>query len=194
MYMSSAVDRPAVSPADALAQGPRLYHVDSADPTSQLVDRANMSRDDIEQVGQIMAQLAALRAAEDELSTASQKYMKLGRSDMKALHFLIVAENEGTVVTPGAIAAHLSISSASTTKLLDRLERGGHVERGTHPSDRRALSITVTPETRKAAMETVGKQQSRRFFAAARLSPDERATVLRFLTEMTRDLSHSADA
>lgn len=175
------------------APPPRLYHVDSADPMGELIDRAHLSRDDIEQIGRLMAQLAALRAAEEELSAASQKYMKLGRSDMRALHFLIVAENEGTIVTPGAIATHLSISSASTTKLLDRLERGGHVVRGVHPSDRRALSITVTPETRKVAMDTVGKQQSRRFFAAARLAPEERELVIRFLTEMTRDLTHSAD-
>lgn len=175
------------------APSPRLYDVDSADPTGELIDRAHLSRDDLEQIGRLMTQLAALRAAEDELSSASQKYMKLGRSDMRALHFLIVAENEGTIVTPGAIATHLSISSASTTKLLDRLERGGHVVRGMHPSDRRALSITVTPETRKVAMDTVGKQQSRRFFAAARLTPEERELVISFLTEMTRDLTHSAD-
>lgn len=194
--MSSAVDRPNPSTGDATPQPaapPRLYHVDSADPAGQLIDRSNISPADVDQIGRLMAGLAALRAAEDELNTASQKYMKLGRTDMKALHFMIVAENEGTIVTPGAIAAHLQISSASTTKLLDRLERAGHVARDLHPSDRRALSITVTPETRSAAMETVGKQQARRFFAAAKLSPDERETVIRFLAEMTHDLTLSAD-
>ncbi|MBX3093686.1 MAG: MarR family transcriptional regulator [Cryobacterium sp.] len=166
----------------------RLYDVDSSDPEGRLIDRSGLSADDIRQIGLVMAALGRLREAEDRLSEASLKYMRLNRTDMRALHFLIVAENNGSVVTPGAIASHLRISTASTTKLLDRLERGGHITRGAHPSDRRALAISITAETREAAMQTVGKQQSRRFYAAARLTADEREAVTRFLTDMAGEL------
>ena len=57
-----------------------------------------------------------------------------------------------------------------------------------HPTDRRALAISITPETHQAALNTVGKQQARRFHAAARLSREEREVVIRFLNDMTREI------
>lgn len=166
-----------------------MYDVDANDPSSRLIDRGHMSPEEIAQISGVMSALGSLRDAEQRLTEASQRYMKLGRSDMRALHYLIVAGHSGVVVTPSAIAAHLAISSASTTKLLDRLEAGGHIHRAPHPTDRRALAITITEETREAAMETVGRLQAKRFHAAARLNPDERAVVIRFLDDMTEQIA-----
>ncbi|MHA3683473.1 MarR family winged helix-turn-helix transcriptional regulator [Leucobacter sp. HY1910] len=170
-----------------------LYDVGSNDPNSQLIDRTGIDPASMAQIGSIMQALGALRDAEEKLAEASLAYMKLGRTDMRALHYLIVTSNSGQVVTPGAIAAHLKISTASTTKLLDRLERGGHITRSIHPSDRRAFAIEITPETREAAMQTVGRQQAKRFHAAARLTGDEREVVARFLTDMARELDVSGE-
>lgn len=158
---------------------------------SRLVDRSDLAPSEVEQIGELMAALARLREAEERLSAASLAYMKLNRTDMRALHYLIVAGNRGVVVTAGALAAHLKISTASTTKLLDRLERDGDVTRAAHPRDRRALAIDITDTTREAAMQTVGRQQAQRFHAAARLTPGERETVTRFLTEMERAIDVS---
>lgn len=171
-----------------------LYSIDSNDPASELIDRSGISRDEIEQISSVMAALGRLRDAEHRLSAASQRYMKLGRSDMRALHYLIVAHHRGTVVTPSAIASHLGISSASTTKLLDRLESGGHITREKHPSDRRALAIKVTDETRESATQTVGRLQAKRFHAAARLSPAERKVVVRFLDDMSDQIAIRSEA
>jgi DNA-binding MarR family transcriptional regulator len=166
-----------------------LYDVEKNDPESSLIDRSHVSPEELQEISLVMAALGRLRDAEQQLSEASQRYMKLGRSDMRALHFLIVAQHTQNVITPSAIAAHLGISSASTTKLLDRLEAGGHIMRTPHPNDRRALAITVTEETREAAMQTVGRLQAKRFHAAARLTSEERATVIRFLDDMTDQIS-----
>lgn len=165
-----------------------VYDVDASDPESRLIDREAHSPETSAQIGELMAALAELRAVEQQLSDASQRYMKLGQTDMKALHFLIVARHTDTIATPGAIAQHLEISTASTTKLLDRLEAGGHVLRAPHPSDRRALAITITEATYEAAMDTVGQQQAKRFHAAARLSPAEREIVIGFLRDMTKEI------
>ncbi len=165
-----------------------MYDVAGNDPDGRLVDRSGMSPRDLAEIGALMAALGALREAEDRLSEASLKYMELGRTDMRALHFLIVTENQGGIATPGSIAAHLGITTPSTTKLLDRLERGGHISRSIHPKDRRAFAIAITPETREAAFRTVGAQQAKRFNAAARLTSTERAAVTRFLTDMTREI------
>lgn len=166
-----------------------LFDVDTSDPDSALVDRSSLTSADVAQINALMAALARLRRAEDLLVEASNAYMRLNRTDMRTLHFLIASAHCNEVVTPSAIAAHLGISTASTTKLLDRLERGGHITRDSHPSDRRALVISVTPETHRSAMSTVGRQQARRFNAAARLSPSEREVVIGFLTDMADELS-----
>lgn len=174
---------------DALAVSSSLYTVDSNDPESALIDRSHLSSDEISEIGEVMSALGRLRDAEQLLSDASQRYMKLGRTDMRALHFLIVAHHRGSLVTPSAIASHLGISGPSTTKLLDRLEAGGHIERAPHPSDRRALVISITDETRESAMQTVGRLQAKRFHAAARLSPKERQVVIGFLDDMTEQIA-----
>ena len=91
---------------------PPLFSIDSSDRHHELVDRTGMDARDIAQIDALMASLSRLRAAEQELSEASLRYMRLGETDMRALHFLIVCENTGTLATPGAIAQALEISSA----------------------------------------------------------------------------------
>lgn len=167
----------------------RVYGLQHSDPNSELIDRAHMSESDIAQISELMSAMGRLREAEQRLSDASLKYMKLNSTDMRALHYLIVCGNQGELATPGLIASHLNISSASTTKLLDRLERGGHITRAPHPTDRRALAITITDTTRRAAMDTVGRQQAKRFNAAARLTAQERDVVIGFLDDMAEEIT-----
>ncbi|KIP53302.1 MarR family winged helix-turn-helix transcriptional regulator [Leucobacter komagatae] len=176
------------SQGNAEATSSNIYDLDSSDPDGRLVDRGGLDQAHVQQIGLLMGALGRLRNAEQELSDASLKYMKLNETDMRALHFLIVLGNRSEIATPGAIAGHLKISSASTTKLLDRLERGGHIQRRPHPTDRRALAISITPETHEAAMNTVGKQHAKRFHAAARLTPEEREVVIRFLDDMAAEI------
>lgn len=177
------------SDGDSTSVSSHIYDVDSSDPQNQLIDRSAMSPGDVQQIGALMAALGGLHQAEQQLADASLRYMKLNQTDMRALHYLIVSANRGVIATPGAIATHLRISTASTTKLLDRLERAGHITRQAHPSDRRALAISITPATQTAAMNTVGRQQAKRFHSAARLTGPERDVVIRFLEDMTRELS-----
>ena len=166
-----------------------IYDVDASDPRSTLIDRTGVPPDALRQIAELMGALGELRDAEQRLSRASRRYMNLNETDMRALHYLIVCSNRGFIATPGAMAKHLGISTASTTKLLDRLAAGGHIVRAPHPTDRRALAITITPETRLAAMETVGRQQAKRFYAAARLTSEERDVVIRFLRDMTDEIT-----
>jgi len=155
------------------------------DPDQHLVHRQGIDDVTLDQIVRVMDAMRNWRAAEQRMSEASRKYMKLNETDMRAIRFLISAKNQGLVATPGALTEHLGISSASTTKLLDRLERGHHITRAPHPTDRRALAIAVTDETHVIARETVGRQHARRFDAAARLTSDEREVVIRFLNDLS---------
>jgi len=154
------------------------------DPRQELVRRAGMDDGDVDQVVQVLEALRLWREVERRTSEASRRYMKLGETDMRALRFIIAMQNHGRVVTPGAIAEHLGITTASTTKLVDRLAAGDHVRRFQHPSDRRSLAIEVTEETRRVARETVGRSHARRFDAAARLTAEEREIVIHFLADL----------
>jgi DNA-binding MarR family transcriptional regulator len=182
--MATPGGRPGSDPVSSL-----IYDVNSVDPNSELVDRTALQPSDIAEITEVMTAMGRLREAEDALAKASQEYMELGQTDMRAIHYLIMAANRGAVVTPGALAVHLSISTASTTKLLDRLERGKHIVRSAHPSDRRALAITITPETHIAARDTVGRKHATRFTAAAALTTGERAIVARFLDDVAQRMT-----
>lgn len=170
-----------------------LYDVRASDPDGVLVDRTSVPEGELPQIAALMNALSALRQAEQRLAEASRRYMRLGDTDMRALHFLIVCGHRGILATAGALSQHLGITTASTTKLLDRLERAGHIARRAHPTDRRALAIEITPETREAAMQTVGAQQAQRFLAAARLTAAEREIVIRFLEDMAATIDPRDD-
>lgn len=166
-----------------------LYAVGTRAGTGELIDLPDLPQEELDEIGRLMNALARLREAELLLSEASRKYMRLSAQDMRALHYLIAAKRQGEIVTPGMISGHLRISAASTTKLLNRLERDGHVNRRLHPTDRRAFAIEITPETETSAKRTVGRHQARRFYAAARLTSSEREAVTRFLDDMTEEIS-----
>lgn len=166
-----------------------IYDVKSSDPRSELIDRSDVSNDDIAQIGRLMKALSKLRDTERAVGEASAKYMALSSQDMRALHYLIVAGHSGEVATPGMVGGHLKMSPASVTKMLNRLEKGGHIVRKVHPVDRRAFALEVTAETREEAMQTLGKHQARRFDSAKRLTSEEREVVIRFLEDMARELS-----
>lgn len=164
------------------------------DPGEEILRTRHLSDDDMEQIRRVLHAMQAWREAERAMSEASQRYMKLGETDMRALRLLIAARRQSVVVTPSRIAQHLGISTASTTKLLDRLEAGGHIERHPHPSDRRSLAIDVTTSTMTIARDSVGRSHARRFDVVAELTPAERDTVAAFFEAMSATAEHAEHA
>lgn len=175
------------STRDPIAEG--LYTPRFGETGGEPLELRDLSTEEVSQIGRLMRALAELRETEQAILQASEKYMKLSAQDMRALHYLIAAKRAEEVVTPGMISAHLKISPASTTKLLNRLEQGGHIIRSMHPTDRRAFAIDVTPGTEASAKQTVGKQHAKRIHSAMRLTAEERETVIRFLHDMAQEIS-----
>jgi len=156
------------------------------DPDGEIVARAHLAPDDLDQVVAVLEAMGAWSRLERELSEKAREYMRLGDTDMRALRYLIAAQRQGIIATPGMIAAHLRISPAATTKLTDRLETGGHIRRLPHPADRRRIAIEVTETTSASARASVGRSHARRFDAIASLTPEDRAAVLRFFDALTQ--------
>jgi DNA-binding MarR family transcriptional regulator len=155
------------------------------DPRQELVRHDDLSDDELQQVIGVLDAVRGWREAEQRLSFESRTAMQLNETDMKALRYIIASTNANVAVTAGALAEHLHISTASVTKLLDRLERAGHIVRKPHPTDRRAVTVEITAETHRQVRRTMGLQHARRFEVAKALSPDEREIVTRFLHDLS---------
>jgi DNA-binding MarR family transcriptional regulator len=71
-------------------------------------------------------------------------------------------------VTQRSLAAHAATDEMMTSQVLRALEAAGLVERGPHPTDRRARALQVTPAGRELANRAVVAVEAcdRAFFAA----------------------------
>lgn len=130
--------------------------------------------------------LLAVRAfsdAMDRMHGGMKDDMDMNASDLSALRMLIMREQRGDPVSPHDLAEHLRISTASTTKLLDRLTVSGHVERRPHPTDRRARVIVLTDRSRRTFFEHFGERLQAMRGVADRYSDAELAVIARFLGE-----------
>jgi DNA-binding MarR family transcriptional regulator len=172
---------------------PTMFSLAQSDPEQALMPRADIPAQDLEQIDRIMAEFGRLRAVERRIMLRSQSYMKLNETDMRAIRQLISAKHAGEAVTPSLLARHLGVTTASVTKMIDRLEAGGHVIRKPHPTDRRSQQVEVSAETHLAAREQVGRHHAKRFDVARNLSSAERDVVIRFLAGTSDALQDSLD-
>lgn len=136
----------------------------------------------------VTAALLAVRAfsdAMDRMHSGMKGDMDMNSTDLAALRMLIVREQRGEMVSPHDVARHLRISTASTTKLLDRLSASGHLDRQPHPHDRRARVVVLTDRTRREFYEHFGTHLAAMRGVAQEFSDDELAVVARFLSEIS---------
>jgi DNA-binding MarR family transcriptional regulator len=68
------------------------------------------------------------------------------------------------LATPSQLARYTGLSSGATTTMLDRLEKGGLIERKPNPQDRRSTIITISKD---------GAAKARPLFESLRISQDK---------------------
>ncbi|GGC90706.1 hypothetical protein GCM10011512_17160 [Tersicoccus solisilvae] len=141
----------------------------------------------------VLNALRDYRAAEAGMRRRSRDAMGMGEKDLLALRYLLEADRAGTLLTPGDLARRLGISTASTTTLLDRLTRSGHVRRAPHPTDRRALVVLPTADTDGEVRSTLGGMHERMLDVARSLDPEQAETVAAFLTAMAAQVAAPLD-
>lgn len=132
--------------------------------------------------------LMAVRAfsdAIDRMHGAMRGDMDMNASDLAALRMLIIREQRGDAVKPHDIAAHLAISTASTSKLIDRLTAGGYVERRQHPHDGRARVIVLTAAAKASFHEHFGVRLGRMRGALDAFDDAELSAATRFVAAMS---------
>jgi DNA-binding MarR family transcriptional regulator len=141
----------------------------------------------------VLNAMRAYRAAELGMRKRTRSTMRMGDTDLHALRLLLRAQRVGDSLSPKDLAQSLEISSASTTILVDRLEKSGHVVRVRHPRDRRAIILETTDATERDVRQTLGQMHERMAAVAATLSEADAATVVAFLDALRVSLDAPLD-
>jgi DNA-binding MarR family transcriptional regulator len=84
------------------------------------------------------------------------------------------AEASAQGLSAGELSRALVMSSGGMTNLLDRLEDDGLIRRGSDPSDRRSVLVTLTPKGAKAIDRAVTAEAAREADLLETLTPGER--------------------
>lgn len=142
----------------------------------------------------VLNMLRRYRAAETAMRARTRASMRMNETDLMALRYLLREQRAGRIVRSIDLARVLDISTASTATLIDRLEKGGHVRRESHPTDRRAGVVVPTVSSDEEVRKTLGAMHRRMLSLVDGLSDRDRAVVTRFLAGMTDAIEEAADA
>lgn len=136
----------------------------------------------------VLRGIRALGDAMDRMHSGLKGDMDMNATDIAALRMLIMREQRDEAVSPHDVAEHLRISTASTTKLLDRLSASGHLERRPHPSDRRARVVVLTQRSRDEFYQHMGERLRAMRGVAEGFTDEELPVITRFLFELSEAL------
>ncbi|MGW0615674.1 MarR family transcriptional regulator [Streptomyces sp. NPDC002788] len=128
-----------------------------------------------------------LRAVTMELDLFAAEFAGrngLHPTDVRALIHLLDAGRAGTPATPGWLGAQLGVNSASTTALVDRLERLGLVRRERDTRDRRRVLLLVRDEAVRLGWSFFGPLIHEMVGSMRDFDERELAAVRRFLLVM----------
>ncbi|MEV7525115.1 MarR family transcriptional regulator [Streptomyces sp. NPDC091371] len=132
------------------------------------------------------ALLALQRATHATLQVLAAELVDLDLTASEINALANLADGRGRTVSE--LGAAVGTRPTTLTSVLDRLERRGHITRGTRPGDRRAVLIELTDSGRAAAAtirETIAALEQR---ALAALPPEALAglrAALQALTEVS---------
>ncbi|TQJ29886.1 DNA-binding MarR family transcriptional regulator [Microbacterium sp. SLBN-146] len=95
--------------------------------------------------------LRELLELSDDFERRLGQELSVNPTDLEAMEHLLMSGPLG----PSELSRRLSISTASTTKVVDRLVELGHVTREDHPTDRRSVLVVPTATSRARALSVL---------------------------------------
>jgi DNA-binding MarR family transcriptional regulator len=141
----------------------------------------------------VLNALRRYRTAESSAQRRVRDELGIGENALTALRVLVDAETTGRTVNSKELSERLGITPASTSALVDRLVRSGHVERHADPADRRGVILTATGRSMRQALAVIGDLDSRAVEVAQQLPPEDMAVVVAFLREMAGAVDDESD-
>jgi DNA-binding MarR family transcriptional regulator len=117
---------------------------------------------------------------------ASASAIGLGASDLYAMNLLAL----GGAMTSGELARRTGLTTGATTRLIDRLERAGHLRRVPDPTDRRRIMLEpAAPATNLDGVHDPARREIGALLAS--YSPEQLTTLFDYFTRAT-DAYHRA--
>ncbi len=89
-------------------------------------------------------------------------------------------------ISPSELAARCGVSRAAMSKLVSGLEKQGYAQRTAAPTDRRALTVQLTPAGRTFLDETMPADQRKLAGIMQQFSTPERQELLRLVTKVAQ--------
>lgn len=142
-------------------------------------------------LGAVQAVLRLHRAEEVSIERV-RKASGLSKNEFHAMRYLLQAQREHREMGPKDLIVMLGLSSASVTKIVDRLVDLGHLDRSPHKTDRRAWILRPTEAGANNIEESYGNFHLSVVEAMEGLSPADAAVVEKALSEVIERLE-SAD-
>ncbi|WP_034620746.1 MarR family winged helix-turn-helix transcriptional regulator [Cellulomonas sp. URHE0023] len=139
-------------------------------------------------VVEVLEAVRLFRRADQEMRRRISAGMDMNETDLQALQFVIAAESRGGQAHPREIATYLRISTASTTKLLDRLTASGHLVRTEHPTDRRSVVVSSTTHAHHEIRERLERMHAAMAAIVRDVPPGSRPHLRDFLRAMAAQL------
>jgi DNA-binding MarR family transcriptional regulator len=133
---------------------------------------------------ELMLLLQSFTTETDRYIDAMGRRYGMHRTDLMALSAVLEAQREGRTVTPGILSAQLSLSSAATTALVDRLGKVGHMVRERSGTDRRQVQLEITDSARTTGAEIFSPMVEELIQVVSRHSPEEIELLSTFMAEL----------
>ncbi|MUK02170.1 MarR family transcriptional regulator [Vibrio cholerae] len=140
---------------------------------------------------EVLNALRDYRAVESGLRRRLSQRLSINETDLGALRYLLGVWQRGQEASPKELALALGISSASTTLVIDRLEKAGYIRRRRHPVDRRAVIVEPGEKATEEFRSAFDVEKRSVLAAADGLTNEETETVTRFLRSMEQAISNA---
>jgi DNA-binding MarR family transcriptional regulator len=115
-----------------------------------------------------------------------RRLQSLGLTQVQWRAIANLARSEG--MTQVALAEILEVQAITLTRLIDRLETAGWVERRSHPSDRRAVQLYLTPKCQPILAEMQSRASETIVEASAGIAAGAEQQVVEALLRMKANL------
>jgi DNA-binding MarR family transcriptional regulator len=134
----------------------------------------------------LLGALRRFRRADERMRRRVSADLGVNPLDLRALQLVIAGERAKLPVSPGELSTQLAITTAATTKLVDRLVDSGHLERAPHPHDRRSVVLSATSTAHRRMRRRMGAVHEHMGEVAAAVPPECRTAVVEFLASMSQ--------
>ena len=115
-----------------------------------------------------------------------RRLQALGLTQAQWRAIIHLSRNEG--MTQATLAERLEIQPITLTRLLDRMESAGWVERRTHPADRRAMQLYLTAQSQPILEEMHARAADTLTEATRGVAPRAQRQLVTTLEQMKRNL------